>query len=123
MKKITSLSELMQEIENCTCYCGLRNASEEDLQNIEREYLDCSHNWDDNTPTDEILSGTCAIGVNDYMTEEKITEIYNFVKKVYQNTGTILLISDKRQEYGNDDGEVILGHDGYGADVLAIVEL
>lgn len=113
----------MQEIENCPNYCGLRNASEEDLQNLDREYLDCSHHWDDNTPTETLLDGTCAIGINEYMTEGKVAEVYTHVKKTYQNTGIILLISDNHQEYGNDDGEVILGHDGYGADVIAIVEL
>lgn len=124
MKKITSIYELRQEIESGNYnYYGIRNVTENDLTNFERGYLDCSADFVDGEPTGEILPGTCAIGVCEYMSDEEITEICEFVKRFYPNTGIIVLVADSREEYGNDDGEVILGHDGYGADVISTIEL
>lgn len=126
MRKITTLEELMEALENTNEYCGLRGASESDMENLDRGYLECSYNWEDNTCTDELLDGTCAVGVNEYLSEKEVENRYNRVKAVYatcNGTNTVLLISDTHQEYGNDENEVILGHNGYGADVIAIVEL
>ena len=126
MRKITTLEELMEAIENANAYCGLRGASESDMENLDRGYLECSYNWEDNTCTEEQLEGTCAVGVNEYLSEKEVENRYNRVKAMYatcNGTNTVLLISDTQQEYGNDENEVILGHNGYGADVIAIVEL
>lgn len=124
MKKITTLEALMEEIESGNYnYYGLRNANENDIANLDRGYLDCSADFVDNNPTGELLNGTCAIGVHEYMSEGKLRAAYNVAKNVYNNTNIILLIGDERQEYGEDDGEVILGYNGCGADVIAIVEL
>lgn len=125
MKKITA-AEIMEILEESKYnYYGVRGASESDMENLERGYLDCSYDWYDNTCTDEQLNGTCALGVNEYMSENRIAEICERAYKEYakcKGTNTILLIADNAQEYGNDDGEVILGN-GFGADVIAIIEL
>jgi hypothetical protein len=124
MREITSMSELMAELESCNYnYYGLRGAYESDLEKLDRGYLDCSYVWEDGEQTDEQLNGTCALGVNDCMSESAIMERYERALAMYSESGTVLLIADKNQEYGNDEDEVILGSNGYGADVVAIVRL
>lgn len=124
MKKITTLAELMETIESTYKYCGLRGANEADMQNLERGYLDCSYDWEDGVCTDEQLSGTCAIDVHGNLTEAEIKARYTHALERYAvYTDTVLLVADEHQEYGVDDNEVILGHNGYGADVIAIVAL
>ena len=124
MRKITSVEELMEAIED-SGYFGLRQATEHDMELIERgrDYLDCSYNWIDNVQTDELLPGTCGIGINEYMDAETILDRCNQVNDYMPEGGAVLLIHDGGCEYGNDENEVILGHDGYGADVIAIVDI
>ena len=125
MKKITTIAELIAEIENGSySYYGLRGASNHDMTNAEcRGYLDPSHDWSDNEMSDELLNGTCAVGITDSMPSDRIADIYDRCLRTYSTAGAVLLIADREQEYGEDDGEVILGSSGCGADVVAIVEL
>lgn len=125
MKKITTIAELIAEIENGNySYYGLRGASNHDMANAEgRGYLDPSHIWSDNEMIDELLNGTCAVGITDSMSSDRIADIYDRCLHAYSTAGTVLLIADRDQDYGEDDGEVILGSNGCGADVVAIVEL
>lgn len=122
-REITTMSELMAELESGNYnYYGLRGAYESDLEKLDRGYLDRSYVWEDGEQTDEQLEGTCALGVSDSLTESEIKRRYDAALKMYAETGTVLLIADSCQEYGNDDNEVILGN-GFGADVVAIVRL
>ncbi len=124
MRTITTIAELMTEIESGNYnYYGLRGAFENDMNNLERGYLDCSHDWVDGEYTEEELSGTCAIGVNEYINEAEIMDRYNRALNAYSEIDTVLLIADKNQEYGNDENEVILGSNGCGADIIAIVRI
>lgn len=127
MKKITTIAELMEIIESGEYnYYGLRGASAHDLDVMDRGYLDCSYNWIDGEQTDEMLNGSCAIGIGDYLSEKEIARRYNRIKDHYNaahGTETILLIADNSQEYGDDEDEVVLGSNGCGADVIAIVEI
>lgn len=124
MRKITSVEELMEAIEG-SGYFGLRQATAHDMELIEqgRDYLDCSYNWIDNVQTDELLGGTCGIGVNEYMDSETLRDRYSLVDSYWHEGGAVLLISDSSCEYGEDENEVILGHNGFGADVIAIVDI
>lgn len=125
MKKITTIEELMNTLEG-SGYFGLRGASKHDLELLERGYLDCSYVWEDGEITNEQLSGTCAVGVSEYLTKDEIKERYSDIVNMYcpaHETNVVLLINDKYQKYGNDENEVILGSNGCGADVIAIVKL
>ena len=124
MKTITTIEELMNELESGNYnFYGLRKATNHDLEIIEsgREYLDCSYNWVDNTITDEQLCGTCAIYVSEYMTEKELQKKFELVNHRYIGK-TMLLIGDKGGVPGEDEGEYIIGSNGYGAYVLATVE-
>lgn len=126
MKKITTIEELMEILESGEySYYGLRGATNHDVANIERGYLDCSYNWIDGEKTDEQLDGTCALSVGDFLSEKEIMRRYNRLAMytAQHGTGTILLIADNNQEYGEDEDEVILGSNGCGAYVVAIVEI
>lgn len=126
MKKITTIEELIEILESGEYnYYGLRCATNHDVENIERGYLDCSYNWIDGEKTDEQLNGTCALSVGDFLNEKEIMRRYNRLAMYtsQHGTSTILLIADNNQEYGEDENEVILGSNGYGADVVAIVEI
>lgn len=126
MKKITSIAEFMHELETGGhAYYGLRAATHHDLDNIERGYLDCSFDWVDGEKTDHQLDGTCAIGICDSLSESEIMRRYKRLSmyNAAHGTGTTLLVADGGCEYGEDEDEVILGSNGYGADVVAIVEL
>ena len=48
---------------------------------------------------------------------------YTTSLKSYLNADTVLLLGSSQMDYGEDDNEVILGDNGYGADVIAIVEI
>lgn len=130
MKKITTVAELMDELTK-SGYFGLRGASEHDIEIADRGYLDCSLDLFDRRDCDydedaDLLSGTSAISVNDFMSEDELTARYNDALGYAQNhhgTNTVYLLSDDCKEYGEDENEVILGHNGYGADIVAIVEL
>ena len=124
MREITNISELMAELESGSYnYYGLRGAHDSDLDKIGRGYLDCSYVWEDGAQTDEQLGGTCAIGISDSLAVDEIQKRYGVAFKMYAENGTVLLIADKSQEYGNDENEVILGSNGCGADIVAIVRL
>lgn len=119
MKTITTLEELREEIESCEYnYYGLRKLTEHDKEVMERGYLDCSFDWIDGEQTTETLNGTCAVAVTE---ECDLESRLNQMKFYYGNV--IALIADNRSEYGNDDNEIILGSNGYGADIVAIVEI
>lgn len=127
MMTITSIREMMSIIEEGKYnYYGIRGASESDMGNLDRGYLDCSYDWNDNESTGEQLGGTCALEINEYTSEEKAEKIYKRALNMYakcNGTNVVLLIADNGQEYGNDDGEVILGSNGFGADVIAIINI
>ena len=126
MKVITTMEELMEMIENANGYCGLRGASEHDIEIADRGYLDCSiDNWDGSYDyeNEELLPGTSAICVTEDMEENELSEHYNRAKEYAAITQVVYLISDSVSEYGFDEDEIVLGHNGYGADVLAEVRL
>lgn len=135
MKKITTVEELMTEIEKGTYRAyGLRRASERDMEVINSGEIDlpCSKDWFNRDETgasfEELpeLSGTCAIGVDSFFdSENTIEKKYDQVVKTYGPTGNpIILIGGETSEYGDDAGELIIGYEGgYGAEAIAIVEL
>lgn len=122
---ITSIEDLMKELEYGEyMHYGLRGAHEDDLEVLSRGYLDPSHVWEDGEYTDEVLSGTSALDVTDTMSEAEILDCYKKCKSTYNfHNGTVLLLGDNSYEYGDDYGEVLLGRNGYGADVVAFVDL
>ena len=127
MKTITTVEELMTELENTKYgYYGLRGVHQNDVEAVERgaTYLDCSFNWVDGEQTEEKLNGTCALGVTEDNTANEIIERYKKARNMYSiDCETVYLIADKNCEYGEDEDEVILGGNGYGADVIAEVIL
>lgn len=124
MKKITTVGELMDVLDG-DGYFGLRGASEHDIDIADRGYLDCSYDWVDNVMTDNQLNGTCAIGICDFLSADEITKRYKRALSYARakGTNTVYLLHEGDCEYGEDEHEVILGYNGYGADVIAIVEL
>lgn len=126
MREITTIEELMEEIEhgNYNGY-GLRKATDHDMELINkgRTYLDVSYDaFDNETYFDSPLNGTCAIAVYDFMNKSELRKRYEQVDNVYFGD-TILLIADDDCECGNDDNEVILGSNGYGANIVAVVRI
>lgn len=129
MKSINNVEQVIKEIENSVYNCyAIRNATDHDLEIIKkgnREYLDASYDaFDDGTQnnTPKKLNGTCGIYIDEDMTTKEIIKRYNQCIENYCGS-TILLIADDDSEWGNDENEIILGSNGYGAYVLAIVEL
>lgn len=131
MKKITSVEELIEILENSSENFGLRGASEHDIEIANRGYLDCSlDTWDErDCPYDEDadkLSGTSAIYVSSDLDAEELAKryqtAYNYAK-YHHCTEVVYLVSDSSYDWGDDDNEIVLGHNGYGADVVAVVEL
>lgn len=120
VKTIEEIRELMEK-EN---YCGFRNLTDADIERIEsgETYLECSHDWDDGEMLEELLPGTSAVYVSDDMEDEEIIDRYNQSLNCYYGE-VIALIGDRISEWGNDENEIIIGANGYGANVLAIVEL
>lgn len=120
VKTIEEIRELMEK-EN---YCGFRNLTEADIERIEsgETYLECSHDWDDGEMLEELLPGTSAVYADSDMEDEEIIDRYNQALNCYYGE-VIALIGDRTSEWGNDENEIIIGADGYGANVLAIVEL
>lgn len=139
MKTITKIEELMEELENLHGVFGFRGASEYDVEHRaefeERGYLDCSFDlWDrrdcDYDSDAERLSGTSAIyggvGGSPWLDEEEIKNAYEKAlgyAKNHHQTDLVYLIRDDFSKWGDDEHEIILGSDGYGADIVAIVEL
>lgn len=123
VNKITSISELRAELESHRYnYYGLRGTHESDMGYISRGYLEPSWVWDHNGWTDERLNGTCALYVDEYMSDAELEHRYFRALNDYSVTGTVMLIADNVSEWGADENEIILGN-GYGADIVAIVEL
>lgn len=123
VNKITSISELRAELESHRYnYYGLRGTHETDMGYIGRGYLEPSWVWDRNDWTDDRLNGTCALYVDEYMSDAELEHRYFRALNDYSVTGTVMLIADNISEWGEDENEIILGN-GYGADVVAIVEL
>ena len=121
--KITSVSELRAELESHRYnYYGLRGTHEPDMGYIGRGYLEPSYVWDHNDWTDERLNGTCALYVDEYMSDAELEHRYLRALNDYSVTGTVMLIADNVSEWGEDENEIILGN-GYGADIVAVVEL
>lgn len=121
---ISSLDELYETISSMKYnYYGLRGAHEDDMNNLSRGYLDCSSDWTDGDWSDDKLNGTCALNVYDDIGSSELLSRYNKAKTMYSPIGVVLLIADNNMEYGEDDNEVILGSNGYGADVVAVVDL
>ena len=115
--KTIKVSEIIKELEKGEySYYGLRVATEHDVEIMDRGYLDPSYDWIDGEITENELSGTCAIGITedcDLLARIELTKKYVGAQ--------LLLIADNNCEYGNDEDEIILGRDGFGADVIAIV--
>ena len=125
MKTITSIEQLISALENGEYYYyGLRKASDADLEVIEsgETELSRSHVWDCGDMTDELLPGTCAIYVDRDMSADEIAYRYDHVVRTYDGD-TILLIADNDSSWGEDDDEIILGTERYGADAVAIVKI
>lgn len=125
MKTITTIEELMSELESGKYnYYGLRNATGHDLELIKsgREYLDCSFDFIDGTKTENQLNGTCAIGIDEFMSERDIIKSYEHTRAYYSGK-TIILVGDRYAARGEDDCEIIIGGNGYGANVIAFVNL
>lgn len=139
MREITTVAELMEEIENGHGAYGFRGASEYDLEHRaefeERGYLDCSFDLWDSRDCDYVedtarLNGTSAIfagiGGDTWIDENKVKAAYDAALGYAHNhhfTDVVYLVKDKNFEYGEDESEVVLGHNGYGADIVAIVKL
>ena len=104
-------------------YYGLRGAHEDDMQNLSRGYLDCSSDWTDGVWSDDKLNGTCALNVYDDISSTELLSRYEKAKTMYSPIGVVLLVADNNSEYGEDENEIILGSNGYGADVVAVVDL
>lgn len=142
MKTITTIEELMKTIKE-NGNCGLRGASEHDLQLINDgyNYLDCSQDlynerdcdYDENA---SYLPGTSAISaviVWDVDDEDDIANITERLSEAkgyagyHHQTDVVLLITGDDERYGVDPNEVVLGYqygDDYcGAKILAKVEI
>ena len=129
MKKITTIEELMEILESGEYnYYGLRGATPENLDQIERGYLDCSFDFDheQGVPSDEYLNGTSALEVRVGLPEKTIMLMYRNAVNTYcaaHGTDTVLLIAGDRSDWGEDDDEIIIRNRNRGADVVAIVEI
>lgn len=142
MKTITTIEELMKTIKE-NGNCGLRGASEHDLQLINDgcNYLDCSQDLYDDRDCDydenaSSLPGTsaicaeiiCGVGDEDNIAniKERLSEAKGYAEYHHQ-TDVVLLITGDNEEYGVDPNEVVLGYqygDNYdGAKILAKVEI
>lgn len=128
---INSIDEIMSKLEG-NGYFAFRGASEHDIEVADRGYLDRSLDlWDSRgisyDDEAELLNGTSGIGINSYMDKSEILKRFEMAKgyaKNHHGTNVVLLISDSTEDYeGADEDEVILGHGGYGADVIAVVNI
>ena len=128
---INSIDEIMSKLEG-NGYFAFRGASEHDIEVADRGYLDRSFDlWDSRgisyDDEAELLNGTSGIGINSYMDKSEILKRFEMAKgyaKNHHGTNVVLLISDTTEDYeGADENEVILGHGGYGADVIAVVNI
>lgn len=125
IRHITTMDELIDILESGEYnYYGLRGASKHDLNDAQTKgYLEKSHDWIDGTRTDDVLDGTCAVSVGDFISESEIRNRFNRVKRLYSySTTTVLLIAGDDEDYGEDEDEVIISDNGSGADVVAIVD-
>ena len=129
MKKITTIEELMEILESGEYrYFGLRGATQENIEQMERGYLDCSFDFDheNGVPSDDYLDGTCALEIREDLPISIIKMMYKNALNLYceaHGTDTVLLIAGRDSEWGEDDDEIIISNGGRGADVIAIVEI
>lgn len=127
MKKLT-FGEVKELLEGSGYFCfrglsGIHGQAEYQ----EGEILDCSFDdWDNREieykPELPRLPGTSAIGVNEYMEDEEIIEMYQKALK-YSDCNKVILINGDRQTYGADQYEVVISYVGDGAKFLGYVEL
>lgn len=134
MRKITTIEELIEELETVSYnYYGLRGATAHDLEIIAsgRDYLDCSQDnwaerdcdWHDEA---EMLNGTSALAVDEYMADSELMQRYNDAlgyAQCHHTTQVVLLVADKCAEEGTDPNEIVIGSNGCGANVIAVVEI
>ena len=115
------LAAILTAEESGYSYFGIR--SDDEVYNI-GDFLPESHVWEDREPTEELLPGTCATGINsaslwDY--DDAIAAIsaaleiqesyYRWYKHQY-------VIAGSSMEYGEDEGEYILSN----ARVIAVIK-
>lgn len=125
IEHISTMKELMDILESGKYnYYGFRGASRHDIRNaLSSGYLERSNDWIDGVQTDNVLDGTCAVSVGDFLSDSEIRNRFNRVKRVYSySTKTVLLVAGDSEDYGEDEDEVIISDNGYGADVVAIVD-
>jgi len=127
MKRLT-LNEVKELLEG-SGYFGFRGLSGiyGGMEYQVGEILDCSFDdWDgrdiEYNPELPRLDGTSAIGVNEYMEDEEIIEMYQRALK-YSDCNKVILINGDRQTYGADQYEVVISYIGDGARCLGYVEL
>lgn len=129
MKTITTINELMEILESGEYNrYALRGATPENIEQMERGYLDCSFDFDyeNGVPSDEYLDGTCGLEIREELPESTIELMYKNAKKLYcaaHGTDVVLLIAGNAYDWGADDDEVIIRNGGRGADVIAIVNI
>lgn len=127
MKKLT-IEEINELLEG-NGYFGFRGlngiygaAEYEENETLEKSIDDWDGRGVEYNSELEKLNGTSAIGVNEYMTEDQIMEMYEKALN-YSDCGKVILINGSDEEQGNDAGEVVLSYKGDGARFLGYVEL
>ncbi|MFA5307450.1 MAG: hypothetical protein WC365_08435 [Candidatus Babeliales bacterium] len=127
MSKNISLDQLT-EILDGKGYFGLRGLSgvygKTEYQ--DGEILECSiDDWDSRgveyNPELDRLSGTSAIGVNEYMNDSEIMKMYQKALN-YSDCGKVILINGDVETAGCDEHETIISYKGDGAKFLGCIE-
>lgn len=109
---------VMTEFNVSTEVTGLRIFDAETAPKV-GDRLDCSRVWDDGEPTEETLSGTCAVEI-DWNAKDLTAEILSALKIAKSYCGDyVAIIGGPSSEYGVDSGEVII----HRAVVLAVWNL
>lgn len=81
------------------------------------DVLDRSYRWDDGTPTNELLDGTCAIGIDPDRLERTVDHAVKLIRAAGYDGDTIALVGGGCcPDLGEDEGETIIA----GATVLAL---
>ncbi|MDD5064972.1 MAG: hypothetical protein PHQ35_09495 [Phycisphaerae bacterium] len=113
--------EQLKEILEGSGYFGLRGLSgiHGKAEYQDGEILECSFDdWDNRgveyNPELDRLDGTAAIGVNEYMDDEEIVEMYKKALN-YSDCGKVILISGTDAEAGCDGHETVISYKGDGA--------
>ena len=67
---------------------------------------DNSYAWEDGEPTEDELNGTCALGID---RDAEADEIEAAIKNLRMyDAKQVVLIGSRYQDYGSDEGEVIM---------------